>query len=89
MCRNPNECCCPAVHSVTEWRVVLVLLSTDYSPFSREELRREVCGPDADRLGVESAIENLYVAGLVNVSGELVSASRATRHFDGLLGGTI
>jgi hypothetical protein len=57
-------------------------LTCEHSPFSKAELAREVAGSKRGEIDVSDAIENLYAAGLVNVSGELVSASRAARHMD-------
>jgi hypothetical protein len=66
---------------------MFALLSGDRHPYSRAELERELSGSKDKAIDVEDAIENLHAAGLVNVTGELVTPSRAARHF-GMLSGS-
>jgi hypothetical protein len=81
------SCCAPAGAVDEVQRIVMIaLLTSEHSPFSTAELAREVAGSKLGEIDVSDAVENLYAAGLVNVSGELVSASRAARHMDELLG---
>jgi len=47
---------------------------------SREELQREVAGTEGKRAEVGVAIELLYRAGLLTLSGELVLPTRAARY---------
>jgi len=83
---KPNECPCLAlIVNEVERIVILALLSGDHC-LSRTELERELSASKDKPIDVVDAIENLYAAGLVNVSGELVSAARAARHMDELLG---
>jgi hypothetical protein len=66
--------------------VMIALLGSGHSQLSRGELEREVSGSQGKAIDVSDAIENLYVAGLVNVAGDTVSASRAAVVLDELLG---
>jgi hypothetical protein len=82
-----NECPCLAlVANEVERIVMFALLSGDRHPYSRAELERELSGSKEKAIDVEDAIENLYAAGLLNVAGDLVTPSRAARHFDALMG---
>jgi hypothetical protein len=82
-----NECpCLAAIANEVERIVMLALLSGDRHPYSRAELEREVSGSKDKAVDVEDAIENLHAAGLLNVAGDLVTPSRAARHFDMLSG---
>jgi hypothetical protein len=83
---KPNECPCLAIANEVERIVMFALLSSGHCPYSRVELERELSGSKEKAIDVEDAIENLYAAGLVNVSGDLVTPSRAARHMDELLG---
>jgi hypothetical protein len=83
---EPTDCPCSAIASGIEHLVMLALLSSGYSPYTRAELQREVSGSRGELLHITDAIESLYAAGLVNVAGELVIPSRAARHLDELLG---
>jgi hypothetical protein len=81
-----TDCACSAVADEVQRIVMIALLGSGHSTLSRSELEREVSGSKDKAVDVSDAIENLYVAGLVNVSGDLVSASRAAIHMDELLG---
>ena len=71
---------------LTEAAVMMVLLSDEHSPWSRAELEREVAGVSGNPLDVTDAINRLYAAKLVNLSGELVTPTRAARRMDELTG---
>jgi hypothetical protein len=81
-----THCACSAVADQVQRIVMIALLGSGHSTLSRAELEREVSGSKDNRVDVSDAIENLYVAGLVNVSGDSVSASRAALALDELLG---
>jgi hypothetical protein len=81
-----THCACAAVADEVQRIVMIALLASGHSTLSRSELEREVSGSKEKAIDVSDAIENLYVAGLVNVSGELVAASRAALQMDELLG---
>jgi hypothetical protein len=74
----------PALALETDRLVMLVLLTSPHSPWSRDELRREISGPDGAPAEVEGAIAELYGAGLVHVQGGLVTLTRAARLMDEL-----
>jgi hypothetical protein len=86
---KPIDCPCLAIANEVERIVMFALLSGDRQPYSRAELQRELSGSKEKAIDVEDAIENLHAAGLVNVAGELVTPSRAARHFDMLSGSPI
>ncbi|HWG08488.1 MAG TPA: hypothetical protein VN672_05725 [Solirubrobacteraceae bacterium] len=81
-----THCPCKAVTDEVQRIVMIALLASGHSPFSRAELEREVSGSKDRPIDVSDAIEVLYAAGLVNVAGELVTPSRAALHMDELLG---
>jgi hypothetical protein len=64
--------------------VMMVRPSSDHSPWSRAELEREVAGVKGNPLDVTDAVNRLYSSGLVHLSGELVTATRAARRMDEL-----
>jgi hypothetical protein len=66
--------------------VVFARLSGDRHPYSRAELGRALSGSKEKPIDVDFAIENLYAAGLLNVTGDLATPSRAARSFDALSG---
>lgn len=61
-----------------------LLLASDYTPLSRAELQREVSGAEREQIEISGALDSLYAAGLINVSGELVIPSLAARRMDEL-----
>lgn len=63
---------------------MMVLLSDEHSPWTRTELALEIAGVRGDPIAVADAINDLYCAGLVHLSGELVVATRAARYSDEL-----
>lgn len=63
-------------------RVALMVLLEDAHPWTRTELEREIARTRARPEEVTGAIENLYYAGLVHISGELVIPSRPARKLD-------
>lgn len=77
---------CKAVVDEVQRIVMIALLASGHGPFSRSELQREVSGSAESPIDLSDAIEHLYAAGLVNVSGDLVVPSRAALHMDELLG---
>jgi hypothetical protein len=84
---QPTDCpCLVAIANEVERIVMIALLTSGHSPFSRAELEREVSGSKEKAIDVDFAIENLYAAGLLNVAGDLISASRAAVHMDQMLG---
>jgi hypothetical protein len=86
MHQDGTHCPCKAIVDEVERIVMIALLASGHSPFSRAELEREVSGSKDKPIDVSDAIEHLYAAGLVNVSGSLVVPSRAALHMDELLG---
>jgi hypothetical protein len=77
----------PAIE--TQRTVMMVLLSDEHSPWTRADLQREIARAKGDPLAVTDAISDLYGAGLVHVTGELVTPTRAARYMDELTGGAI
>jgi hypothetical protein len=86
MCTKPSDCPCSGMHSGGEWLVMLALLASDPHLLSRSELQREVASSKQEMPNIDDEIENLRAVGLLNVSGELIGASRAARYMDELLG---
>ena len=74
----------PALVIETERIVMMVLLASGHSPWSRAELQRELSGSRGDPIDVTDAIDELYGAGLVHVSGDLITPTRAARLMDEL-----
>lgn len=79
-----THCARAALGSEIERIVLTLLLASGYTPLSRAELLREVSGPSSDPIDIGGAIDSLYAAGLVNVSGELLTPSLAARRMDEL-----
>lgn len=86
MCTKPSDCPCSGMLSDGEWLVMLALLASDRHLLSRSELQREVASSRQELPNIDDEIENLHAVGLLNVSGELIGASRAARYMDELLG---
>jgi hypothetical protein len=86
MCLEPSDCPFAGMHSGGEWLVMLALLASDPHPLSRPELQREIASSKQELPNIDDEIENLHAVGLINVSGELIGASRAARYMDELLG---
>jgi hypothetical protein len=70
-------------------RVVLMVLLGDEHPWTRAELEREVAGTKGKPGDVSTAINSLYTAGLVHLSGELVIPTRPARRMEELNPGCI
>lgn len=51
---------------------------------TRDELQREIEGSRREAVDVAEAIDALYGAGLIHVSGELITPTRAARLMDEL-----
>ena len=63
--------------------VMMELLASEHSLWTRAELERAVAGPRGNPAHVEDAIAHLYDTGLVHVfAEELVTPSRAARQMD-------
>jgi hypothetical protein len=70
-------------------RVALLLLFESEHAWTRAELEREIAGTRGKPGHVGSAIESLYAAGLVHLSGELVTPTRPAWHMEELNPGAI
>ena len=68
----------------TEAVVMMLLLESEHSPWTRTELEREIAGVKGNPIEVTDAIDNLHGSGLVHVSGELVTPTRAARRIEEL-----
>ncbi len=79
-----SESLSPDVGTVTEHAVMTLLLASEHGPWSRAELEREVSGVDGNPMDVTDAVDSLYASGLVHLSGELVTVTRAARRMDEL-----
>jgi hypothetical protein len=73
----------------TERTVMMVLLSGEHEPWTRADLQREVAGTKGDPLAVIDAINDLFGAGLVHFTAELVTPTRAARKMDELTAGAM
>jgi hypothetical protein len=73
----------------TRRAVMVVLLSGHHHPRSRAELEREIASVNGDRIAVADAINDLYGAGLLHLTGELVTPTRAARMMDELSEGAM
>jgi hypothetical protein len=73
----------------TQRAVMVVLLSGNHHPWSRVEVVREIAGVHGDRIAVADAINDLYGAGLLHITGELVTPTRAARMMDELSEGAM
>jgi hypothetical protein len=88
---KPTDCPCSAIAEKIERAedlerlVLFVLLSGEHSPYTRSELARELSSPRRGPVDPTDAMAALYTAGLVNVSGEQVTPSRAACRMDELL----
>jgi hypothetical protein len=70
--------------AIAEEAVMMVLLEDCRDPWTRAELRRMICSRVCSEHDVSDAIGHLHGSGLVNVTGELVTVSRAARRMDEL-----
>jgi hypothetical protein len=76
----------PDLVDQVEQAVMMVLLAGEHTPWTRSELEREISGPHRNPLDVTDAIDNLYGAGLLHITGQLVTPSRAAKRMDDLAG---
>jgi hypothetical protein len=83
---KPSDCICSSIANEVEWLVMIALLSSGHSTFSRAELEREVSGSKDKPIDINDAIERLHAMGLLNLAGELVIPSRAAKYMDEMLG---
>jgi hypothetical protein len=72
-----------------ERTLMMVLLPGEHEPWSRSELEHEIAGIGGDSRPVADAIRELRGAGLLHVTGELVTPSQAARKMDELSDGAI
>jgi len=88
--RHAEEIRAPAEQDSTiEAAVLRQLLALHPVQLTLGDLLREVAGKPGDfasKDGVERAVRDLVVAGLVNRNGDVVLPSRAALRFDELLG---
>jgi hypothetical protein len=82
---------CPRVVPAIETQrtVMMVVLVGEHEPWSRAELEREIAGTRGDPIAVVDAISELHGAGLLHITGELVTPSRAARKMDQLTDGAM
>lgn len=73
----------------TQRAVMVVLLSGHHHPWSRAELEREIASVNGDRIAVADAINDLHGAGLLHITGELVTPTRAAQKMDELADGAM
>jgi hypothetical protein len=70
--------------AIAEQAVMMALLDNRTDPWTRAELQRLIAGRACDSNDVLDAIGHLHRAGLINVCGETVTATRAARRMDEL-----
>jgi hypothetical protein len=70
--------------AIAEQAVMMALLDNRADPWTRPELQRLIAGRACDANDVHDAIGHLHGAGLVNVTGELVTPTRAARRMEEL-----
>lgn len=75
---------CAEIDATIERVVILELLDDPTAPRSRAELARHVSGSKGEPIDIDPAIDGLYTAGLVYVTGELVHPTLAARRIDQL-----
>jgi len=75
---------CSDIDASIERVVILELLEDPDASWSRAELARHVSGSQGEPIDIDPAINGLYTAGLVYVSGELVHPTLAARRIDQL-----
>jgi hypothetical protein len=82
---------CPrAVPAIETQRTVMILiLLGEHEPWTRGELELEIAGTRRDPLDVADAIQELHGAGLLHITGELVTPTRAARKMDELSDGAM
>ncbi len=70
--------------AIAEEAVMLVLLEDYRDPWTHAELQRMIGSRMCSEHDVADAIGHLRASGLINVTGELVTPSRAARRMDEL-----
>ncbi len=70
--------------AIAEEAVMIVLLEDCRDPWTHAELQRMIGSRMCSEDDVCDAIGHLHASGLVNVTGELVTPSRAARRMDEL-----
>ena len=70
--------------AIAEEAVMMVLLDDCRDPWTRAELQRMIGSRVCSEHDVSDAIGHLHGSGLVNVTGELITATRAARRMDEL-----
>jgi hypothetical protein len=77
----------PAIE--TQRTVMMVILLGEHDPWTRDELGREIAGTRRDPIDVADAIRELHGAGLLHITCELVTPTRAARKMDELTDGAM
>jgi hypothetical protein len=77
----------PAIE--TQRTVMMVILLGEHDPWTRAELKREIAGTKGDPVAVTDAIRELHGAGLLHITGDLVTPTRAARKMDELTDGAM
>jgi hypothetical protein len=72
--------------AIAEQAVMIALLDNRRDPWTRSELQRSIARRVCDPDDVLDAIGHLHRMGLVNLTGELVTATRAAQRMDELEG---
>ncbi len=84
MCSHRIDCPLRGLATETQRIVLMTLLASEQGPWTREELQREISGSKHEPIDPSDAIDDLYSAGLVHVSGEFVTPTRAAWLMDEL-----
>ncbi len=84
MCSHRTDCPLRGLATETQRIVLMVLLASGQSPWTRAELQREVSGSKDEPIDLSKAIDALYSAGLVHVSDQFVTPTRAAWLMDEL-----
>jgi len=77
----------PAIN--TQRTVMMLILFGEHKPWTGAELEREIAGTKRDPVAVADAICELHGAGLLNITGELVTPTRAAQKMDALTDGAM
>jgi hypothetical protein len=70
--------------AIAEEAVMMVLLDDCRDPWTHAELQRMIGSRVSSEDDVSDAIGHLHASGLVNLTGELITLSRAARRMDEL-----
>jgi hypothetical protein len=68
--------------SQIEGALMMILLASDHYPWSRAELQREMSGARGRPVDIDTAIDGLYGAGLIHITGELITPTRSATRMD-------